>query len=185
MDLLTQRELALLSPVYRTQQSRPRWGSIQFEGLFTLRLYPYPAESLLQSSLTGSSGLFGGSLFGSTLFGGSTFNLDENIANLCIVSGFFSVDENSSMFQLPDYFVRRLVKLWVLAKAYACEGNGQNLDISIYYEKRYSKLLAETKVIMSRIYNAVERQYSDIAVQRPWKKAHPVLPPNFGTRVDY
>src|SRR5258708_35884800 len=40
MDMLSQKELTLLSPVYRTQQSRPRWASLQFEGFFTLRLYP-------------------------------------------------------------------------------------------------------------------------------------------------
>lgn len=188
VDLLSQKELALLSPVYRTQQSRPRWASLQFEGFYTLRLYPYPAENLLIANIPsgGGGGLFGGGLFGGILFGGGgsgSTTLDANINALTLVSTYYTVDEGGTSFSLPDYFVRRIVKLWVLIRAYACEGNGQNLEISSYYSKRYDKLLVEIKNQMEKVYATKERQFSDTAIQRPWRKHHPILPPNFGTRV--
>lgn len=165
VDMLTQKELALLSPVYRTQQTRPRWATLQFEGYSTLRLYPVPTENL--PIITGDSWIY----------------TDSQILNSFVVSAYVYVNESNTNLSLPDYYGRRIIKLFVLWKAYSAEGLGQNLQIASYYKKRY--LAQRQKIIQANtlVYANKERTLSDIAIQRPWRKARPILPPNFGTPV--
>lgn len=167
VDLLTQKELALLSPVYRTQQSRPRWATLQFEGFYALRLYPVPSEDL------------------PIIDDISTIYTDKNILNNCVVSAYVFPDETSPLFYTPDYFIRRVVKYYVLWKAFGKEGLGQATDVSLYYKKHFDVQIEKIIKQNSKVYNMVEKQLANVAIQRPWRMHHPLLPPNYGTPVRF
>lgn len=166
VDILSQRELSLLSPVYRTQQTRPRWASWQFDGTNTLRLYPVPAENL------------------PILDTGTDVFTDKNLLNECIISAYMVPDESDGVFSLPDYFITRAVKHFVRWKAYAAEGNAQDLDVAQYHKSKFESQVAMIVEANTKVYNNKARQLADVAIQRPWKKFRPILPPNFGTPVD-
>lgn len=166
VDILTQKELSLLSPVYRTQQTRPRWASYQFDGQHALRLYPVPAENL------------------PVLDTGTQVFTDVNLLNECIISGYMYAQETDPIFSLPDYFTFRAVKHFVRWKAYAQEGIPQDLDVAQYHKQKFEAQIAMIIEANTRIFNNKSRQLADVAIQRPWKKFRPILPPNFGTPVD-
>lgn len=165
VDVISQKELTLMSPIYRDQQTRPRWATWQFDGFNILRLYPKPAEDLPILSI-----------------GTEIFN-DINLLNECVISAYLFPTETNAQFTTPDYYVRRLTKYFVLWKAYAIEGPGQNTDIAKYFYGKYRKQIEMVLVANAKTYNNKERQYSDVAIQRPWKKHRPSLPPTFGTPV--
>lgn len=166
VDVLSQKELALLSPVYRTQQTRPRWASWQMDGTNILRLYPVPAENL------------------PILDTGVDVFTDKNLLSECIISAYMVPNELDPTFTLPDYFINRAVKNYVRWKAYAAEGNAQDIDVAKYFKTKFENQIAQIIIANSRVYNNKSRQLSDVAIQRPWKKFRPILPPNFGTPVD-
>lgn len=166
VDILTQKELSLLSPVYRTQQTRPRWASRQMDGTFALRLYPVPAENL------------------PVLDSGLDVYTDKNLLSECIISAYIYSQETDGVFDLPDYFVFRALKHFVRWKAYAQEGNAQDLDVARYHKGKYDAQVTQIVLANTRIFNNKSRQLADVAIQRPWKKFRPILPPNFGTPVD-
>lgn len=166
VDILTQQELSLLSPVYRTQQTRPRWAARQMDGTYALRLYPVPAENL------------------PILDTGTDVYTDKNLLNECIVSAYIYSQETDTNFSLPDYFVFRGLKHFVRWKAYAAEGVAQDLDVARYHKGKYEQQIAQIVLANTRVYNNKKRQLADVAIQRPWKKFRPILPPNFGTPVD-
>lgn len=166
MWVVTQKELALLSPVYRTQQTRPRWASWQFDGFSSLRLYPVPSENL------------------PILSTGNQIYTDINLLNECVISAYVFPNEANVNFSLPDYFIRRIVKSYVLWKAYAAEGLPQDLDVAQYFKKKFEGHVQSIIEAHTRVYANKNRQLADVAIQRPWRKYRPILPPNFGTPVD-
>lgn len=166
VDILTQKELALLSPVYRTQQTRPRWAARQFDGQLSLRLYPVPNENL------------------PILDAGTDVFTDKNLLNECIISAYMYAQESDQTFSLPDYFAFRAVKHFVRWKAYAAEGNAQDMDVAQYHKQKFEAQIAMIIEANTRIFNNKSRQLADVAIQRPWKKFRPILPPQFGTPVD-
>jgi hypothetical protein len=167
VDMLTQAQVAMLSPVYRTQQSRPRWATWQFEGYRTLRLYPVPYENL------------------PVLSDATTVYQDTNLLSECVVSCFVSIYECMPYSELPDYLYRRTVRYYTLWKCFAKEGLGQVPDVAMYWKSRYDKQMELNKTSVDRLYTSKQRQLSDLAIQRPWKKQHPILPPNYGPIVGY
>lgn len=187
IDILTQKELALLSPVYRTQNSRPRWASWQFDGMWTLRLYPNPNEDLLPTNVSGAT-------FDSFTFDiafnqgqatlGSPYT-DISLSSTCIISAYLFVQESSSILSLPDYSASKVIRYYVLWKCFAMEGQGQDDDIAKYYKNKFDKQLNKIIVYNSRVYANKQRQLADVAIQRPWRKHQPILPPNFGPIVGY
>ena len=166
VDILSQKEMSLLSPVYRTQFSRPRWATWQFDGFQKLRLYPVPNENL------------------PALDTGLQVFTDTNILNECIISAYLYPDETNEDFSLPDYFITRLVKYYVYWKAYSVEGPGQNLEIATYFKNRHDQQIAMVIKANAMVYANKDRQLSDVAIQRPWRKHRPTLPPNFGSPVN-
>lgn len=191
VDVLTQKELALLSPVYRTQQSRPRWASWQFDGMTTLRLFPVPNEDLLPFV----SGTNRGALFNQFRFNQLRFNQrptttlgdvysDTSITDTCIISAYLFVQEDPLILSLPDYAARRTIKNYVLWKCFAQEGDGQDPDVAQYYKKKFDIALAKIIAANTKVYANKQTQLSDVAIQRPWRKHWPVLPPTFGTPVE-
>jgi hypothetical protein len=165
--LVSQEELALLSPTYRTQEgSQPRWATLQFEGYFNLRLYPAPSLNLpiISNSVT--------------------IYDDTNILNEFVVSAYMYAEEFVPYIEVPDYFHRRSIRYNVMWKCYSMEGNGQNLVLADYFKKKYYVQMALNQKYMGQMSAMTQKQYSDCAIQRPYRRAHPILPPNFGTVVE-
>lgn len=191
VDILTQKEVALLSPVYRTQQSRPRWATWQFDGMWTLRLYPIPNENLLPFSAASKSSSFNNFQFNTVVFNQSpTVALgdpytDVSLLNTCIVSAYLFVQESSAVLSLPDYMSRKVIRYYVLWKCFAMEGQGQDDDVAKYYKNKFDRQVKKIIIYNTRVYASKQRQLADVAIQRPFKKHQPILPPNFGPIVGY
>ena len=83
-------------------------------------------------------------------------------------------------FQLPEYFRRRTIKAYVLMKAFAREGDGQNLKAAKYFAARYVQLLARAKKIIGHVNQASLNTRSDATNQRH-VVARPKLPWNWQT----
>lgn len=79
---------------------------------------------------------------------------------------------------LPSYILRRLVKAYVLWKAFAKEGKGQDFKASNYYATKYKYLIDNFKKINAGVY--VSKRYAlQGNTTRSGKPARPVLPSNF------
>lgn len=163
LEAVTPSELHLLSPSYRTQISRPRWYMISQEGYNVIRFFPVPNENLLQDD--------------------SQVYLDTGASAQCIVSAYLNVSDGDLLVAIPDYIYQRLMRYFVLAKLFKMEGDGQNLGNSAYFNQRYTAQLEISRTILRKILNSKERQYTAVAMQKPWRKPRPVLPPNFGSSV--
>ena len=107
---------------------------------------------------------------------------DTNIANAVIIE-FYSVADGVN-FKIPDYIRRRTIKSYVLYKAFAKEGDGQNLQASEYWKGRYDLLLNRARSILNGVYSSCI--YSRIDQNPRYKNlpARPVLPDNYGIIVE-
>src|SRR3970282_2161489 len=83
------------------------------DGLYILRLYPRPNESLTVDD--------------SDLFTGA------GIKRRLIISYWRRPDSSGDYFEISDYIGRRLIKAGVLEEAFRKEGKGQNLQASQYW----------------------------------------------------
>jgi len=166
VNMLSQQEVSLLSPTYMTQvSSQPRWASMQFEGYHVLRLYPGPSISL------------------PILSDQNTIYTDVNILNEFVVSAYMYSEEYVPFIEIPDYFARKTLRYYVQWKCYSLEGIGLNPKLAAYYKAKFEAQNVMNQETISRMNSGKKRQYTDIAIQRPWKRARPILPPNFGTVV--
>jgi len=166
VDMLSQNEISLLSPTYMTQFSQPRWATLQFEGYHLLRLYPGPPLSL--PILSDQNSIY----------------TDVNILNEFVVSAYMYSEEYVPFCEIPDYFCRKTLRYYVMWKCYSQEGLGQNLKLATYYKSKYDAQIASNQDVIGMLNAGKKRQYTDIAIQRPWKRARPILPPTFGTIVE-
>jgi hypothetical protein len=117
----------------------------------------------------------------------------NNIENSLIIEFYrFPDGEN---WKIPQYFRRRTIKAYVLWKAFAKEGDGQNLDASQYWEKRYHLLLGRAKIITDNIYKIYTYSRKpgndiycgnnfDYGYQGPTIPPRPILPSNYGITVE-
>ena len=105
-----------------------------------------------------------------------------NIANAVIIEYYRLPDGVNHV--LPRFFRRRLIKSYVLFKAFAKEGDGQNLDASQYYFNRYTVGLVKAKSIMNNIFMAITPVREPRNTRYKNLPARPVLPANFGIPVD-
>lgn len=167
VDFLNQATIATMSPVYRTQGSRPRWATMELEGFHKLRLFPFPTQDL------------------PIIDDDSTIYTDTNILNSCVVSAFFYPDPNLPTLQLPVFVERRTLKAYIMWQCYRMQGPGQNLKNAKYWNRKWNKLRAEYIMAVNAAYSAIISQYDSRITRYPWKKASPVLPPNFGPIVRY
>lgn len=167
IEMVTQRQLSLLSPVYRTQISKPRWCTLQFEGYSALRFFPIPPQNV--PVLSDSKSIY----------------TDKYEQKECQISCYVYSDPDNPNIMLPDYMALRSIRYFVLWNCFAMEGNGQDEDVALYWKGRYDQQLIKNKRMIDSIYASKERQYTEVGIQRPWRKHSPILPPNFGSYVDY
>jgi len=75
---------------------------------------------------------------------------DTVISARVIISYYREPDTSGNLLSLPDYVARRMVKNYVLYRAFAREGDGQNLNASNYYKEVYESQLDNFKLLYSR-----------------------------------
>lgn len=166
VNLLSQQEIALLSPTYMNQvSSQPRWAYMSYEGYHTLRLYPGPSQSL------------------PILSDQNTIYTDQNILSEFVISCFVYTDACTGYVEIPDFLAMPLIRYYVMWKCYSREGLAQNLELAEYYKGKWTSQLAVNLATYRKVFTSKKTQYTDVAVQRPWRRARPILPPNFGTLV--
>lgn len=80
-------------------------------------------------------------------------------------------------WKLPSYIRQRTIKAYIMSKAFAKEGDGQNLKASQYWAQKYQQLLARARSIIWRIHSAELRTRTDQVSNGTI--ARPVLPANW------
>lgn len=132
-------ELEAMDQNYRGSiSSEPQFYTRQMDGGYVLRLYPRPNENL--------------SVDDADLYTGA------GIRRRFIVSYWCRPNTSSNYFELPDYIVRRLVKVGVLQEAFAAEGKGQNLQASEYYKSKKDIMYGIVQNIDQKRQRAKKRQ---------------------------
>jgi hypothetical protein len=116
---------------FRDTSGEPTCYSRYADGEDVIRFYPVPDETI---------GADDTNIYGT------------DIENRVIVSLFRSPDTSLSNFHIPAYIGRRVIKAYVLSRAFKIEGNGQNLRAAEYWRKKYRDLLEEYKSIKARYY---------------------------------
>lgn len=77
------------------------------------------------------------------------FNSDT-IRDRVIVSFHREPDTSGDLLSLPDYVARRLVKNYVLYRAYKKEGTGQHIEAALYYKRKYDQQLRYYRELIGR-----------------------------------
>lgn len=158
---ITQKEAVALDTTYRTNKSEPQFYLRESDNFYIMRFYPVPNETIASDDTN---------IYGS------------DIKNRVIVSAYIAPDTTSSVFIIPSYIGRRLIKEYVCHMAFKSEGDGQNLRASDYFLKKYQRGLSLTKDVIKSLNRSEENVPSyNVYTGKP---ARPVLGVNFGTLVD-
>jgi hypothetical protein len=164
---LTFQEFCLLNPTsavidpsaVELSSSTPLYYIKHPTNFYDIRLYPTPSEDLAEIS--------------SNLFG-------SNIATGVIISCYRDQDNSVDSLHLPLYIIRRVKKAYLLSRAFAKEGKGQNLQASQYYEKKLSLLIEALKVINSNVFIGKTRVLNGAFNEGMYATpGRPVLPPDY------
>lgn len=115
-----------------------------------------------------------------------------NIPNAVIVE--FYREPDGVNWKLPEYIRRRTIKSYVMWKAFAREGDGQNLSASQYWQGRYAVNLERANKIILHLHSSLIQArepnhlshggFDEYGYQGPYVPARPVLPPNYGITVE-
>ncbi len=92
---------------------------------------------------------------------------------------------NGTTFILPDYWRRRLLKIYLKRQTYKMEGPGQKKSFAVYYEKRWTVAVAEFNSHVNDMINKSRKltiQGSIFLGQQVYGTLR--LPSNFGIGVD-
>jgi len=167
-------ELTLLSPAtvflspndslnVETSVSKPLFYALHPTNPYDIRIYPSPNESFTTSGEP---------------------NPYAPIANSpsCIISYFREPDSTNSnpVISLPPYIARRTVKAYVLWKAFAAEGKGQDMQASQYYQDKYNFLIGSFRSINEGCF--ISKKYSlgdGMLDPQNYRYPKPMMGPNF------
>lgn len=110
-----------------------------------------------------------------------TSNLFGSAINTCVIISCYRTESTSQPYlQLPSYLIRRIKKAYVLWKAFAKEGKGQDLQASIYFKKKLDILIGFLKQINSNVYLGKQRVLADALYEgRFATPGRPILPPDY------
>lgn len=132
---LHQREAIRFDPAYITTRGKVEWYLRSPEDFQYIRFIKVPNEDITSSSdddLTNSAVL----------------------VNRVVITFYREPDVTQEIISIPDYAGRRLIRDWVLYKAYASEGLGQDLKASAYYKKTYEIKLRRYKLLLERYHQS-------------------------------
>lgn len=133
LDPLYQSEVIKhIDPKYFTNRGQVRWYLRSPENFQIIRFVSVPNEDITADPQNDD-------LFNSGI-----------IANRVIVSFYREPDTSGNLLSLPDYISRRIVKNYVLYRAYKKEGHGQHIQASIYYKQKYDQQIKYYKELIGR-----------------------------------
>jgi hypothetical protein len=145
-----------------TVVSRPLYYAMNPNAPYTIRLYPTPNLTLPAT-------------------GGNPYATLPN-EQFCTLSYWREPDQilQNPTQLLPKYIDRRTRKAYILWKAYAAEGPGQNLKASMYYGKKYQFLIDRFRLINSGCFVGKKYQLGDGMLEvNNFRYPRPTLNPNF------
>jgi hypothetical protein len=167
-------ELQLLTPTtifvspnntlnIESSQSRPLFYAMHPTNAYDIRLYPTPDESF-------------------TISGEPDPYSPTSNSPSCIIEYWRKPDDTGTKptVSLPPYIARRTQKAYVLWKAFAAEGKGQDFQASNYYQKRYEFLIGMFRQINEGCF--VSKKYSlgdGMLDPQNYRYPRPMLGPNF------
>ena len=154
---LYQAEASRWTTNYFTEGGEPKWYLRNPESMRGIRFIPIPNETLTASATDDTT-------------------LDTIISSKLVISCYREPDTSGSVVSIPDYVARRLIKAYVLSRAFAKEGKGQNLTAAEYYKRKYEFLENRFQHLRERFWNRNER-LADI--QDAAFLDDPVLPADF------
>ena len=207
--LLLNQTAAVVSSSVRNEapEGTPYWYALHPTNVRDIRFYPTPNASIAAQSVAISDTVALGDTISysstSTVNLGDSLSLSDSVSasmtgtafppadntiwggdigNRVIVSCWRTADSNSTKNQLPEWAARRVKKAYVLWKAYAKEGRGQDTRAAQYYKEKYEWEVAQMNRINLGCY--IARKYRLSAAElnpnpldrRPSK---PILPSNY------
>jgi hypothetical protein len=173
LDAVSWDEMLMLTPAtvvvgigntanIESSQSRPYYYAMHPTNVYDVRFFPTPPESLTAG---------GPDPYSPTVY-----------EPYCNISCFRNIDStyNDSTAILPTYIDRRTRKAYVLWKAFASEGKGQNLKAAAYYQAKYEFLVERFKMINEGCFIGKKYMVDDGALSIDgFKYPKPILPANF------
>lgn len=127
---------------------------------YDIRFWPTPSENIT----AGTTNLFGSAI-------------NSNV----IVSTYRTQSTDQPYLYLPLFLKRRIKKAYILSRAFAKEGKGQDIEASQYYTKKLEYLINALKEINSNVYLGKQHLLNDaFNINRFGTPGRPVLPPDYG-----
>jgi hypothetical protein len=160
VDPIYHEEAVRLDPKYVTTPGEPKWYIRSPEDYNTIRLIPSPNETLTADPTD--------DVFDATV-----------IEAKFIISFYREPDTSQSILTLPDYIARRLIKTYVLMRAFKKEGKGQNLEASDFYRQKYALQLDLYKQLRDRYWMGKKKLTSINEVLDSHSRSLPRLAPDF------
>lgn len=174
LDAESWEELTMLTPAtvflsqgssanVETSQSRPLYYAMHPTNPYDIRLYPTPNESF---TVTGES---------------NPYAPQVNTPS-CIVDFYREPDATNliPVISIPPYILRRVQKAYVLEKAFAAEGKGQDLKASVFYGQKYQFLIDKFRSINDGCFVGKKYAIEDGSMSIDgWRYPRPILPSNF------
>lgn len=130
---LFQPEVRDLDPQYLTTRGKVEWYLRNPEDFQYIRFVRVPNESVSASD-------------------SDDLTLSSVLVNRVVVTFYREPDTSESIVSIPDYCARRLIRDWVLYKAYMTEGDGQDLKASAHYKRKYEARLHNYKLTTEKYY---------------------------------
>lgn len=127
---------------------------------YDIRFWPTPSETIV----AGTTNLFGSAISSNVIF-----------------SVYRTQATTQSYLYLPLFLKRRIKKAYILSKAFAKEGKGQDIEAAQYYTKKLEYLIEALKEINSNVYLGKQYLLNDtFNTGRFGTPARPILPPEYG-----
>lgn len=176
VDAVSFEEMQMLSPAtvileqgsaanIETTRSRPQFYAMHPTNPYDIRFYPTPSESF-------------------TISGEPDPYAPTPNSPSCIISYWRVPDLTNSnpIISLPPYIFRRIMKAFVLWKAFAAEGKGQELLASNFYKMKYDHLIEQFRSINEGVYISKRYALGENAIDPLWDSRYPR--PSLGTNFE-
>jgi hypothetical protein len=144
--------------------SIPHYYVLHPTNIHDIRFWPTPSENIS----VGTTDLFGSA-----------------ISSYVIISCYRTQSTDQPYLYIPLYLKRRIKKAYLLSKAFAKEGKGQDLQAAMYYIKKLEYLITALKDINSNVFLGQLSTLNDtLNMSRFGTPARPVLPSEYGVVVE-
>jgi hypothetical protein len=140
--------------------STPKFYVKHPTNFYDIRFWPTPAGNIS----AGTTNLFGAA-----------------ISSCVIISCYRTQSTDQAYLYIPLYLKRRIKKAYLLSRAFAKEGKGQDLQASVYYTKKLEYLMEALKDINSNVFLGKTHLLNDTFNSgRCGTPGRPILPPDYG-----